>query len=128
MQTYRSSIHEYQQRIYSFRNQNLTFSLVNQLQSQITTFKSIILPQNYIKNSDNYFIDEEREKLHEVIYKIGDGAISVTHKVIDTQKSKIMCKMKFEFKKKKKKKQKSMIFASKKTHALSRMISQNVSL
>ena len=97
MKTNLDELHEYQKRIDSFRFPNLTLTRFNQLQKEVTTLKSIVLPQKVDKKSDNCFIDEEIEKSHEVISKIGEGATSVAYKVIDTKNNQIMCKKILKF-------------------------------
>ena len=56
---------------------NLAYACMSQLQNQVTTLKSVILPRNDTKIPDNCFINVESEKFHKVISKIGEGAISV---------------------------------------------------
>lgn len=44
------------------------------------------------KKRDNYFIDEDDEESHQVLSKIREGTTSVTYKVMDTKKQRIMRK------------------------------------
>ena len=44
------------------------------------------------KNTENCFIDAEEEQFHEYIEKVGEGATSITYKIIDTRTDTFMCK------------------------------------
>lgn len=97
MKTNLDELHEYQKRIDSLKYTKFAVSQVNKLQKQVSRLESILLPPKDIKKTDNYFIDSEIEKNHEVISKISEGATSITYKVIDNQNNKIICKKIFKF-------------------------------
>ena len=44
------------------------------------------------KSTENCFIDEDEEKFHKYIGKIGEEATSITYKVVDTRTGAVMCK------------------------------------
>ena len=72
MKTNLDELHEYQKRVDSYSN-------IDKLESNS-------------KEPVNYFIDENDEKHHKVLSKIGEGATSITYKVFDARNKKIMCK------------------------------------
>ena len=66
MKTNLNELHEYQKRIESGSSENT--------------------------ETKNFFIDDEEEKHHKVVSKIGEGATSITYKVIDTKTDQVICK------------------------------------
>lgn len=54
--------------------------------------ESIWFYQNKSKNIDNCFVDDDEENFHKYIEKIGEGATSITYKIIGTRTNNIMCK------------------------------------
>ena len=64
----------------------------NELQNKMEIAESIWFYQNQSKNIDNCFVDDDDEKFHQYIDKIGEGATSITYKIIDTRTNQFMCK------------------------------------
>ena len=96
METDLNELHEYQKRIDSCE---ITYSKISpfiieaeQLKSQVKELKQMIIPTRIQHQSDNCFIDENDEKFHQVLSKIGEGATSVVYKILDTRTNQIMCK------------------------------------
>lgn len=101
MKTDLKILHEYQKRIDPIPGSLSSNSiLVDQLQKEnkeltekIKKYESILqFSSPSLISKDNYIIDESDEESHKVVLKIGEGATSVTYKVIDTKTSIFMCK------------------------------------
>ena len=61
-------------------------------QIQIEEFESIILPPNYDISFEKCVFDEEDEKFHQVLSRIGEGATSIAYKIFDQRTGQVMCK------------------------------------
>ena len=94
MKTNLDELQEYQKRIDSTIQKASNSEAENsQFNNQLfIKLKSIFLPKNNDQKTLNCFIGDDEEKFHNVLSKIGEGATSITYKVVDTRTGKIMCK------------------------------------
>lgn len=66
--------------------------LKNQLKEKEKLIASYFSPEAKNRKEDNYIIGADIEETHKILGKIGEGATSITYKVIDINTQKIMCK------------------------------------
>lgn len=92
MKTDLKELHKYQK---SFeQKEEESNSDLKQLQKELSDFKLLLNdPEDEKQYNENCFIGEdEEEAYHDVLDKVGEGATSVTYKVVDKRTGKFMCK------------------------------------
>lgn len=99
MKTDLKQLHEYQNRIEMTLQNDCIKSIVDlkvkvmDLQSQLNGLNSLLSNPKEKSDKSNFYIDEEEEeKYHDVIEKVGEGAAATTYKVVDTRTGSFICK------------------------------------
>lgn len=106
MKTNVDELHEYQRKVdpnkyeYEYESERTAESSESEespknsdeKQNQIEELESIILPPNYNISFEKCVFDEEDEKFHQVLSRIGEGATSIAYKIFDQRTGQVMCK------------------------------------